>query len=1045
MRHPFTVLALLAACSSPQKAPVATVADSHAPMIHTSTPTSAATGERPRFDATGTMIVHSVGTEGSRDIAITAADGTTQTLSADGDDIDPTWTPDGRIVFASNRDGDYDLWVVSADGTGVAQVTNYEGDELEPTVSPIPFGFYAVQNGVCGSPASGRPLDAYYKVLFTRRGAAEEVWFTSLQPLAVPEPMSGRDKFEMSTHDAHNGRVSPTDQACHDPHFAGDGLSALYVCDEAIQDANAHFAPSFQAALDALEDRKAPAECEGWDVDIDKCVPKLERRYAEYPPTAVSSKSDRVRNPALSANQTLLLGDADGKLMMRPRYGDHASWTQLPVDAEAPRDVVWSPTGTEIAFSSNGEVKRAGTDFYLQSVRNLHRFPEVIGANESGLLHDNRFVVRPADHKEFYVLHDKLRYDERPQFISADVALQIFRDEFLRLIEKAEQDASKAIRAISFELMNHYAERFAKTNEPIDRYYAVLFATGWAPLEATATLERPSGDDLMMSQLDPDGTDPADKARLDSLMRPAAQRIPEQLPNVYPKIPETIRKDVRKNLERMLRHGGIEGVTIPGRRKPFKIDFSQFKIRGAYAENDLGGYFLAMNWYASMPLPIQPSLGTLTFALQSKRIEGKTLLEHWQRVDGMVGSFMGRPVDATVQHVVDELKGKKKFDEKSLRKTLLDLRGPVSIRDANGPRALHVTLFPKRIGLDVTFFRGLTHPKVEGRGMPTSLDVFATVGNARARTHAEAAAGEMAASYRSALDTLSQKTPEPGKDAAYWSTDIYHSWLATLAVLAEPVELDEELMFEFSRSDAWKDRQLYTALAGYTQLKHSAVLYAMQDIGVECDGDTSYFVAVEQPLVPRPEGFVEPHVAFYESLAKLARRSYKDILGDPKGPNADRWASEDDPRVNAASFADELAIIARAEVAGKQLSREQKSFIEFIGGRLEMLTVMMDPSATSFSTGGEGRAKRGVAIVTDIHTNKQRQQALHIGVGRIFDMWVVVPNEVGQRLTQGGILSFYEFPQSMGDRLTDAQWGDRLESGNTPPRPTWTSSFIEDP
>ena len=40
-------------------------------------------------------------------------------------DSNPDWSPDGsRIAFQSNRDGDFDIWVMNADGTGVEQLTD---------------------------------------------------------------------------------------------------------------------------------------------------------------------------------------------------------------------------------------------------------------------------------------------------------------------------------------------------------------------------------------------------------------------------------------------------------------------------------------------------------------------------------------------------------------------------------------------------------------------------------------------------------------------------------------------------------------------------------------------------------------------------------------------------------------------------------------------------------------------------------------------------------------------------------------------------------
>jgi len=54
-----------------------------------------------------------------------------------GVDRDPAWSPDGsRIAFSSDRAGDFEIFVMNADGTGVTRLTNDPGSDLSPSWSP---------------------------------------------------------------------------------------------------------------------------------------------------------------------------------------------------------------------------------------------------------------------------------------------------------------------------------------------------------------------------------------------------------------------------------------------------------------------------------------------------------------------------------------------------------------------------------------------------------------------------------------------------------------------------------------------------------------------------------------------------------------------------------------------------------------------------------------------------------------------------------------------------------------------------------------------
>ncbi|MQF70561.1 DUF5050 domain-containing protein [SAR202 cluster bacterium AD-812-D07_MRT_10900m] len=53
------------------------------------------------------------------------------------DDVDPAWSPDGtKIAFASQRDWDYEIYVMDADGSNPTRLTENNGWDRQPDWSP---------------------------------------------------------------------------------------------------------------------------------------------------------------------------------------------------------------------------------------------------------------------------------------------------------------------------------------------------------------------------------------------------------------------------------------------------------------------------------------------------------------------------------------------------------------------------------------------------------------------------------------------------------------------------------------------------------------------------------------------------------------------------------------------------------------------------------------------------------------------------------------------------------------------------------------------
>lgn len=93
---------------------------------------------RPSFHPTGERVCFAIPTSTGQEIASVGRDGKDRkTLTAGGINNWPAYSPDGkRIAFCSSRDGDFDLYVMNADGTGVKRVVKLEGMQSRPAWSP---------------------------------------------------------------------------------------------------------------------------------------------------------------------------------------------------------------------------------------------------------------------------------------------------------------------------------------------------------------------------------------------------------------------------------------------------------------------------------------------------------------------------------------------------------------------------------------------------------------------------------------------------------------------------------------------------------------------------------------------------------------------------------------------------------------------------------------------------------------------------------------------------------------------------------------------
>ena len=310
------------------------------------------------------------------------------------------------------------------------------------------------------------------------------------------------------------------------------------------------------------------------------------------------------------------------------------------------------------------------------------------------------------------------------------------------------------------------------------------------------------------------------------------------------------------------------------------------------------------------------------------------------------------------------------------------------------------------------------------RGFPRGLDIMALFGSERAQQIIKNLGDADYSDYQSQFDSLKKEIDTMTQDN--WHNNLYWNWLYVLKSLIVKFETGYP---SFMQTIVWQDKELATALASWSELRHDTILYAKQSYTMaELGGGGDE---------PKIVGYVEPVPVFYArllDLTKMTKKGLTNLLSQ------DEWnkVGVGDAMDQFEKILSRLADISKTELENRELTDDDYNFIRFFGYSLS--------SVSSRLLASEGNVDPDMfkpTLIADVHTDGNTKKVLEEGTGHIKPIVVAYKLPKNYILVGvGPMFSYYEFKHPMEDRLTDEKWRVMLQS-NPPADPEWVKSFSE--
>lgn len=612
----------------------------------------------------------------------------------------------------------------------------------------------------------------------------------------------------------------------------------------------------------------------------------------------------------------------------------------------------------------------------LSNVQNLWQFS--LDEEMKEKLAEKGFVVSGNAGDEFFEIYGMNQYQRIPSFVTVDSMIHTYHLYFSYLQKQIERNIlSDQLIQLSRRMLDRSREQ-----------YELLKGSEWEAAAARNVAFFTVG-----ASLQDEGT---------AVHEDAVQVVQRELDNI--RQADTIRESALT--------GCME-------------DYRQYIPRGYYEGDEwLEGYFRAMMWYGRMHFEqktedLNRSALLMTLALSDDG-EASELWEGIYAVTSFFAGYSGEPgvceYRESMQAVYGEgitaegLMGNTDAFERFCRQTAKgaeSLSSSVPIQDEEKESIPGFRFMGQGFTIDAAIMQQLVYSNGKEdsvgnrRMLPDVLDVPAALGSDVALGILEESGETDYAGYSEKMEELRRGLAM--ENAAMWSDSLYACWLNTLRPL---LWTKGEGYPVFMQSEAWQKKNLECFAGSVTEMKHDAVLYAGQVVS-GMGGEQDVREADDR-------GYVEPEPLVYARLADLARMTSQGLQ------EYDMLALEEQEKLAVlAEFAGRLQTISEKELRDEILSAEEYDFIREYGGRIEYFwrETVKAGREQEWIAAGEYPA----ALVVDMAVSPDGT-VLKAAIGAPSEIYAVVQVDGIVKLARGSVYSFYQFPWSMDDRLTDTEW-----------------------